>query len=476
MLFLVVGQLATAAISFGVTALLARHLGAHDYGVFFLAATLVQTAFFLVDLGQEYYVVGRVAVEPASAATLLGSGSALRLLAGLTVFPVLWALGALLQYPETTRDAIALTIGAWLFVALGDGIHLVMRGLERMDLEALLRVASKLVIAIATVLAVLGGGGLEAILAVQIAGAAGVLPLYYLALRRVGLARPRWSSPTAAAILSGGAPFLLWAVAVNAQPTIDALLLSVLAPPSVTGWYGAATKLIGILIFPATIVGAGLFPTLSRLRFQDPARFEQLVAAALRAAVLLGVLSAAGTYLFADAAIAIVYGTEGFQEAASNLRVLAGNLPLLFVDITLGAAIMAAGIRRPWIAAKVASLVVAALVGLALIPVAQSIYGNGGLGCAAAAIASELVMFAAAFALAPLRELQLARALGKDFARCAVAAVAMAASAWLLRGVAPIAGMAAAATVYLATAYLIGALRRDDLRFLREVVRLRSSA
>jgi O-antigen/teichoic acid export membrane protein len=475
-LFLVLGQIATAAISFGVTALLARHLGAHDYGVFYLAATLVQTAFFLVDLGQEYYLVGRVAVEPRVAGTLLGSGGALRLLAGLAVFPVLGALAALLDYPETTRDAITLTIGVFLAGTIGDGIYLVMRGLERMDLEAALRVASKLAMGIATVIAVLTGGSIEAILTLQIVGALAVLPVYFIALRSVGLARPRFSRGAAAVILSGGAPFLLLAVAVNAQPSIDALLLSVLTPASVMGWYAAATKLVGLLIFPANMVGAGLYPTLSRLGYHDRARFEQLVAAALRVAVLLGVLAAAGTYLFADAAIAIVYGSEGFGAAASNLRVLAGNLPLLFIDITLGAAIMAAGIRRQWIVAKVASLVVAAGVGLALVPPAQSIYGNGGLGCAAAAIASELVMFTAGVLLVPLREIRLVRVLGKDLACCAAAAMAMAGSAWLLRGATPLLAMAVASVTYLAATYVFGAIRRDDVRFLGEVIRLRSSA
>lgn len=57
------GQLATAAVSFAVTALLARSLGARDYGVFYLAATLVQSAFVLADFGHEYYIVTSCRIE-----------------------------------------------------------------------------------------------------------------------------------------------------------------------------------------------------------------------------------------------------------------------------------------------------------------------------------------------------------------------------------------------------------------------------
>lgn len=470
-LFLVAGQVATAAISFGVTALLARHLGAGDYGIFFLAATLVQTAFVLVDLGQEYYLVRRIAVQPDDTRTLLGTGGALRLVVALATFPLLAGLAALLGYPDATRHAIALTVVVFGVGSIGDGVHLVLRGLERMDLEAALRVASKLAIGVATVVAVLAGGRLEAILGMQIVGSVAVVPVYYLALRRLRLTPPRLSLAATRSIVTGGAPFLLWALLVNAQPAVSALLLSVLAPPDVMGWYAAAFRLIGLLIFPATLVGVALYPPLSRLQVQSAARYHDLVASSLRATVLLGVLSAAGSYLFADAGVALVYGA-GFDAAAGNLRVFAAYLPVVFVDITLGAAIMAAGGQRAWIFAKFAALLVATGGGLVLIPLTQSGYGNGGLGCAAATVVSEGVMLAAALALVP----GVAAGLARDLARATAAALSMAAVAWLLRSTPLWVGASAAVSAYLATLVLLGAVRREDLRFLVDVMRLRPPA
>ena len=467
--FLVAGQVATAAISFAVTAVLARNLGAQDYGVFYLAATLVQSAFVLADFGQEYYVVGRIAKDASGVATLLGTGLMLRLVGAIAIYLSLACLAAVLDYPEVTRAAISLTIIFFLLSSILQGVTIVLRGLERMDLEVVLRVASKTLVAVAIGLAVISGGRLTAVLVTQILGAAGAVIVCWFTVQRVGMARPRLSLPTAVSILSGGAPFLLWGVVVNSQSGIDALLLSVLAPPSVIGWHGAAWKLVGMLIFPANVLSAALYPTLSRL--YGSAKYGGLLEDALRAMVLVGFLTAAGTYLFADTAIALIYGTDVFGPAASNLRLLAVYMPLVFVDIILGAAIMAARTLTPWILAKLGSVLVAAGVSVVLIPLSQSSLGNGGLGCAAGTVAAELVMLVAGLFLVPVDRVRLAVKLSKDIGRGATAAAAMAVAAWMTRDAQLLASMAIAVTAYFASVCLLGGIRREDVRLVTDVVR-----
>ncbi|MEO8603024.1 MAG: oligosaccharide flippase family protein [bacterium] len=473
-LFLVAGQFATTAISFAVTVVLAWHLGAADYGVFFLATTLVQSAFVLADFGQEYYVVGRIAQDASGAAALLGSGLLVRLVATVAIFPLLAGLAAVLGYPEATRAAIWLTVAFFFLTSIRDGVNVVLRGLERMDVEAVLRIVSTTLVAVAIAVAVVSGGRLAAVLVMQVLGAAAALVACWIAVRRVGLAWRRPSLPIAVSILRGGAPFLLQAAVISAQSSLDAILLSVLVPPSVIGWHGAAWKLVGTLLIPANVLAAALYPALSRL--QGSAKYGELLEEGTRAMVVLGFLCAAGTFLFADVAIALVYGTEVFGPAAGNLRVLAAYLPLVFMDIVFGAAIMAAGRLRPWILAKLVSVVVAVVVSVVLIPLSQASLGNGGLGVAAGAVVAELVMFVAALRLVPFDRERLGSRLAKDVGRGAIAAVAMAAAAWSMPDSNAVLCISMSVTVYLASAGLLGAIRREDLRFIRDVVRLRAPA
>jgi O-antigen/teichoic acid export membrane protein len=474
-LFLVAAQIATAAVSLAVTAMLARHLGAHDYGVFYLAATLVQTVFVFADLGQQYYVVSRIAQDRRAAATLLVNGLLLRLLGGVAIWPLLAGLAAALDYPDATRVAISLTVVFFLAGAFAEGAAIVLRGLERMDVEAAVTVAARVLIAAAIALAVIAKGGLHAVLVGQVVGALAGIVVYGFALYRLDVGRPRLSVSALQAIVWGGAPFLLWAIAVNLQPAVDALLLSLLAPANVIGWYAAAWRLIGLLTFPATILAGALYPTLSRLQARPGARYGDLIGAALRVVVLTAVLSTVGTYLFADTAVALIYGGE-FGPAAQSLRVLAAYVLLAFVDITLGTAIMAAGGTRAWVAAKLVAVMVAAGLSVVLIPVTQAAMGNGGIGSAAATVAAELMMFVTAVRLVPVPTTWLAAELSEHLARGVAAALVMIVAASMLRDGNPFGRIAVSVAAYLATIVLLGAIGREDLRFVRDAVRIQGRA
>ena len=82
-------------------------------------------------------------------------------------------------------------------------------------------------------------------------------------------------------------------------------------------------------------------------------------------------------------------------------------------------------------------------------------------------------MFIAGLLLVSVDRVRLAVSLSKDFARGAAAAAAMAVAAWTARGIGPLASMAIAVTTYFASVCLLGAIRREDVRFVRDLARLR---
>lgn len=80
-------------------------------------------------------------------------------------------------------------------------------------------------------------------------------------------------------------------------------------------------------------------------------------------------------------------------------------------------------------------------------------------------------MFIAALFLVPVDRMRLAGMLAKDLGRGATAAAAMVGAAWMLRDAAPVASLAIALTTYCARLSLLGAVRLEDVRFARDVVR-----
>src|SRR5262249_17491965 len=152
-------------------------------------------------------------------------------------------------------------------------------------------------------------------------------------LRRISVPAPSLTSRALRELLLGGAPFLLLQVAFVAHPYVDATILSKLAPPTSLGWFGAANRILGTLIFPAGVFGASCYPMLSRIAASEPARFGPVARSAIRPMIALGVLAAAGTYLFADVAVAVVYSRARFGPSIAVLRAFAPYLLLVFINM-----------------------------------------------------------------------------------------------------------------------------------------------
>ena len=134
----------------------------------------------------------------------------------------------------------------------------------------------------------------------------------------------------------------------------------------------------------------------------------------------LGGLAGVGTYLFADTAIRLIYGTLHFAPAANILRVFGPGLSAV-LGVLFSHVLTALGREREFMVAKVCSVVVSTLLALILIPYFQQRSGNGGIGVVLAFVLSEFVIFGSSLFLMPRGTL--GSALVVDGARAIAAAV-----------------------------------------------------
>jgi O-antigen/teichoic acid export membrane protein len=185
----------------------------------------------------------------------------------------------------------------------------VFRGRERMELDALLTVAAKVLALAATLAALAAGARVLGVLLAQ-GLAAGVAAVAAVGLfRGVGLPRIRVTREAMRQILSGGAPIVALNVAILAQPYLDAIVVSKLTPPVVMGWYGAAKTFMAALVTPAAILASAAYPRLSRTA-RDPEAFRRELGTAMRPLLWIGAGATSATYLLADVAVGAVYGHD----------------------------------------------------------------------------------------------------------------------------------------------------------------------
>jgi O-antigen/teichoic acid export membrane protein len=466
--FLVVGQVATTALAIVFSAALGRHLGATDFGVYYLVTTMSTFAYVFVEWGQPYFVIRLLAQVPQRAGDLLGTALALRaafgivvtVLAGLTA----WGLG----YGAHISTLAVFLILANLPLFLAQGFGMVFRAYDQMGRDAAISVSNKATALCVAVPALVYGAGIPGVILAQAVAGVAALGVAVKLFSRLGSPPLRASSATARELIAAGAPILAVTAATWAQPYLDVMILSKLAPASAVGWFGAARSILGTLMAPAVILGAAAYPRLARAS-AEPAELRREVRSAFRPLLWLAALAGTGTYLFARTVVALIYGAQGFGPSATILEVFAPGLFLLFVDILLGNILYASGRGNGFAIAKIVSVIVGTALDLLLIPYFQERYSNGGIGVMVAFALSEFVVFAGAMLVLGRGTLGSATAL--DVVRALAAAGATLLLFYVMGPAPPWIGIPVCVAVFAAASAAFGLMRRGDVVVLRALAR-----
>jgi O-antigen/teichoic acid export membrane protein len=465
---LVLGQVATTALAILFSAAVGRTLGPRDFGVYFLVSSFAAFAYVLVDWGQLFYVIREVARTPERSGALVGSTLGLRLFGALLVAVPAGLLTWVLGYDKRTCWFTVAYLLAMLPFALGQTFCFAFRGRDRMELDAATSVVNKSTGLALAVAALALGTGLGGVIVSQALAGGVALFVASRLYRRVARGSLRFSRETAREVFKGGTTIVGMMVAVHVQPYLDAVVLSKLVPADAIGWFGAAKNIMGTLLAPALIIGAAAYPRLSRAASSQPL-FKSEFQATVRPALWLGSLGAVGTWLFADAAIALVYGHRQFGPAGTILKIFGPGLFLIFIDVMFGNALTAMGRASSFSIVKLASVGVSTGLDLLLIPWFQTRYGNGGMGTVAAFILSEFVVFAGAVWLMPRGSL--GRGMAVDMGR---AVVCVAATGLIFAAVPPLpifVGIPVCVAAFSLSSLATGLLRRRDLELLQSSLR-----
>lgn len=387
------GQVLTTALTMLLSAAIARTLGASDFGLLYLLTTITAFAYVFVGWGHGSYVTREVALRPERTGEMLGSVLAVCAAMALLMCIVAVGLTSFFGYDVRTRVFTAFFMIAWVPQFLGLTYTWIFRGNERMEFDALLQVVLKFS-TLALALAALSLGARVGGLILVYAAAGTITLLVAIAIyRRLHLPRLRVTRATVRELMVNGAPLMAMSLAIAVQPYIDANLLYSLVPQQVLGWYGAAWAIAGTLVAPAGIIGSAMYPRLSRAA-ADPAEFSRALRTAFRPLLMVAVLGGVGTYLFADLAISVIYGSESFRPAAATLRAFAPALVLVYVGMVLGYAILATGKATQLAKVKIVAVLVTTGLEWACVSWFQARFQNGGIGVVLSLAGGELVMVA----------------------------------------------------------------------------------
>jgi O-antigen/teichoic acid export membrane protein len=397
----IAGRLLVSASGFGATLVLARLLPTADLGRYFLVVSALTVAAISAQLGLQVVVVrlvaeGLAAGRPGEAHAVVRA--ALRIAAACAAtLGVAVALAGLLAGGEAGRlpspAGIALAAGWMALLAVLGVAAEAFRGLHDYRRASLLGAGVygvAFLAATAPALAIAGRVSLETVIALGVVAAAASLTATVVVLARRLSALGPPARVRALDLVRTGLPLMVATLAGFAAAQADLWVVGALRSPEEVAHYGAATRLVLLLMTPMLVMGAVVAPLVAELHAR--ARLAELdralrAAALVDAAVGLVVLAALG--LGGEPLLVAVYG-EPFRSAAVPLALLAAGYAAAAMAGSATTVLAMTGRQRALMVITVSIVGLQLAAGVAVVPR----FGVAGMA-AVSAVATALGAFAA---------------------------------------------------------------------------------
>lgn len=417
---------ATRLLSLVFLVVAARKLGPEVFGRFTFAYSLAVLLGAALDLGMHAVLVRGVARAREATAGQWTAAVTLKLALLLPAGAAFTVIPLLTHRPLDTAIAVWLLGAALALQSFIEVTVSVFTGFERLEYEFGLRLAEKLVLLAVGLTGLALGGGL-----VAVTGAFAVAALASLAFgvalvhRRFARLAWAWDSAGARALARTlglvAVAFLLDFARTRLVPPVVALLVGDVA----AGYFGAAVRVLDVLMILPVALVAGVYPMLARTPPGDP-QFRRLVGQVVEVLLMIGLAVAVALPAGAAWLTTWVYGAA-YAPAAPLLALLGTAACLAFVNYFLGFVFLA--LDRP------RRLVVTATIGLVaslgLTPGLVRALGATG-GALAVVLLEALTLATCLVALFPF--------IGLPLARGTVKAAIAATVAGLVAGLLPLPG------------------------------------
>jgi O-antigen/teichoic acid export membrane protein len=455
----------------GLTILLPRYLGDANLGKINAAFVFADWCGLLVSLGITAYLTKEVARRGAEAGALVLNALLLRIALALIVGAGAAVIVTLISYDTVTRQLVYLATLHILLIVISGVLTGALQGMQHLKVVASIDALSKsALLGFVAVFLIRDFGVIGVPVAYILSDIIGITLLLGSLVVKKGINGPinvrSWKS-----LLTGGTPFFVWEAALLTYARIDVLMLSLFASSAVLGWYSAAYRIINIPLFLPSILMTVIFPALSA-NAGHPTTFNSLARRGVLIAAVTSMPMAFGLILLADKVIDLFGYPTIFSNSVVPIMCLAASLPLVAINMIVASALVSLDKQRQWALVGVGAAVINPALNLLLIPLAQSQFGNGGIGAGAVTTLTEIYLVIAGFILLPKDVLDKATYVG--ILRCLAAGLAMAAVLWIADPLSIFVLVPLGALVYGVGVVLLGAVSREDLRFVREYIGIKT--
>ncbi|MCX8073397.1 MAG: flippase [Candidatus Binatia bacterium] len=435
---------------------LARMLGAEQFGIYAFVGAVMFFLGFLSDLGMERVLTRELAARPHDAPVLLGTALWLRLGLGLVAASVSFVLGWAFRWDRTTFVCLSLAAAALPF-----GFDLLARAYFQSRLQVRTYYAISVLGSVSFLILVLccwrWKPSVTAVFIVGLANALLFALIFLLAVRSYVRISPVLVVEHARLLLREASQVGLLALLFMTALRIDQIFLFHLRGAQDVGEYAAAVRLTEALGMFSEAMMLSLFPLLAASHRSNPRVFRHRYLTGFRYLAAAGVSLALAISLIAPEALRLIFG-ETYEAAWPAAVLLSWNMVLAFLGSVYVNVFLIHGWYRLLLVVSAVSVAVNIVLNLLWIP------PYGGVGAAAATFISSLVGFALWFAFSATRNI-VVDCLRSSAPAVAAGALAGAVGVFLLGWGGPAVALSSLG-LYGAMLFWLGGIVKDDFRWV----------
>jgi len=353
------------AISFSF---MARFLGESGYGDYTTITTFAIFFSTMADMGFYLIAIREISKPKADDKKIFGNAFTMRLIASLFFVLLAPAVSLLFDYPQHVKLGILVAGIGTFFISINQMLVAIFQKQLRTDQVALAEVVSRaLFLGLVIGLTYMDYGVLAFVWALGISSFVN-FALLYLSSRRFLKFRLRFEKNRWKRIISVAWPIGIVIIVNLFYFRFNVILLSIYQPAQDVGIFGAAYKIIEILIaLPAIFVGL-IIPILSRYLVENKKKFRDVFERSFNALILVAVPIAVGTQFIADSIIRIV-GGDGFQDSVRVLQILIIAVLAMFLSSLAINTVIVINKQRSMIWVSVVAATASIILNVTLIPI-----------------------------------------------------------------------------------------------------------
>ena len=366
--WLVAAQALTSGLQFPLSVLIARYLGAEDYGRWGFALSFVALLAVLADFGFSTLALRDLARDWAGRRLYLGNLMLIKVALGALLLALMALVQPLLTDDPTVRALVYVMGGQALLLSFSQLLHAVFRVAGRSYLETAVRGAQSLALFGGALLLMRAGAGPVPLAAVFLAASGlGCLAAAGLAARLAGATPLRFDPVVQRRLLTDAWPVGLGMALTSVYYYLDTVLLGLFGHRQAVGWYSAAYVFITAAALLIAAIRGAFLPYQARLAHGPAGERSALLRGYGALTVSLALPVALGGMVAAGPLLSFLFGAE-YRPATLALQILSLNAGLMFVSSFLGSQLLAGDRQRTYLVGVGAGAVINTVLNVILIP------------------------------------------------------------------------------------------------------------